>query len=495
MSLLLLLSSLLLCTLIAVGLAALPNSSLLLDEDGVESLSSSSVDVDLDNFFCQTDFDCEYLGECDIISGKCQCWDEFQGPTCATMKLQPAVSRYGVWPLSKTQHNIRINTTAYSWGFSALAQKITKNSYEGRIKYKYHAYVNVGCYFCENGMVDGTVIAYVTSDKSPEGPYEFQHVILSQVAFNPHALQLASGTIAIFYRRKPSDGNAICLGGDEDDDVTTIKTEPVVADGMYVATADSPNATESEWTSTQILIKGLEGYHISNPSAIEIIGGDEDTNNIHNKPANSVLLALRVNTNIGERVALATGPTLTGPYEFLSWVPGLGEDPFLWQDNTTGVLHIYYHVEDQRARSYWPSLHAFSIDGGRIWNVSRSLDGKGAYPASFEYISSSSSPSTGSTNIHGNTGGSRRNVSEISETRGNVELCRRERPDVLFHPETGKPWYLFTGVQLAASTKLPQCKWAYSFSLAQGFYSRGSYSLLSNDSERIVANEAVTSTS
>jgi len=51
---------------------------------------------------CTTAKDCELLGEC--VSGACQCFPGFAGPSCAQIDLEPAPSPLPAWPVRVAVH-------------------------------------------------------------------------------------------------------------------------------------------------------------------------------------------------------------------------------------------------------------------------------------------------------------------------------------------------------------------------------------------------------
>jgi hypothetical protein len=138
-------------------------------------------------------------------------------------------------------------------------------------------------------------------------------------------------------------------------------------------------------------------------------------------------------------VAVARAASLRGPFRHLANLSTCGEDPFLWQDRRDSSLHMIFHVEDERAYGEWPSLHAFSSDGGLTWGVSASPDRRGAYSTSVLY----------------------------GEGEPGERFQRRERPELILDLD-GRPRWLLSAVMRSDTHQVASyCKWGYSFSLAQ----------------------------
>ena len=98
-----------------------------------------------------------------------------------------------------------------------------------------------------------------------------------------------------------------------------------------------------------------------------------------------------------------------------------GEDPTLFVGKN-GTIHMLLHKYTNGAAPGWPGLHAFSRDGVD-WQVSETVDGKGAYSFVVEWAAG-----------------------------GATKFARRERPELTVDPATGTPLYLNTGCQLQANT-------------------------------------------
>uniref|UniRef100_A0A7S2WTF9 EGF-like domain-containing protein n=1 Tax=Mucochytrium quahogii TaxID=96639 RepID=A0A7S2WTF9_9STRA len=353
-------------------------------------------------FGCQSDEDCELNGLCE--DRVCRCFNGWKGSTCGTLDLLPAKTPYGTWPTEKEQSGIVPNSSAYSWGFSYLFS-------DG----KHHGFANVGCYICKVGQVVGSFLAHVQSDNI-EGPYSYVDTAIPQNAFNPHVYRLERG-YAMVYRSNHYDNKYSVCTGDHDTPVgppSTNTSEIKKAKAMNLAFSNSLNGP---WSIQPMVIKGWESIHVSNPSLLFLENG-------------TVLLAYRYNIG-GEHIGFAKGPSVHGPFTHYANLSIPGEDPFIWMSKR-GTFHMLFHVEDSRAYSSAPGLHAFSKDG-LSWKVSNAT--QGAY----------------STTIHFRDGTQKR-------------YYRRERPELVFNAH-GDPVHFFSAAQ--DNEKLFGCSFGYARSIVQ----------------------------
>ena len=146
---------------------------------------------------------------------------------------------------------------------------------------------------------------------------------------------------------------------------------------------------------------------------------------------------------------MAVGATFRGP--FASVLPcdynlthTWGEDPYIWQSKTDGSLHILYHCQRYgHGLPNWPALHAFSPNAGgdgtsAAWYATKSPGKVGAYGT---------------------------NVSWTNRTWSGDAFFTRQRPELLFDPQSGAPRLLYTAIQEMPAAKADG--WGWSFSFAQ----------------------------
>ncbi len=388
---------------------------------------------------CQSALDCELNGVCEILEGKCKCKSGWEGPTCGTLSLGAATR---LWPpaASGPAAALEANRSAYAWGFSHLAPSASDN-------YTSHGFVNVGCYLCAAGMVDGTLVAHVRA-AAPQGPYELVGVALPINAFNPHAVRLTNGSVALAFRSHTRDPPtfAQCIGAEPRAPCAISASEFAKRGELSLALAPGPYGP---WEVQPLRIEGWEHVHVSNPSLVELAQGA------------GALLAYRFDAEDCERVAVARATSVRGPFRHLANLSTCGEDPFLWQDRHDSSLHIIFHVEDERAYSEWPSLHAFSGDGGRSWGVSASPDRRGAYSTSVLY----------------------------GKGEPGERFQRRERPELVLDLD-GRPQWLLSAVMRSDTHQVASyCRWGYSFSLAQSVLPSAGQATSTAASEQLVSLE------
>ena len=196
-------------------------------------------------YHCDTNSDCELLGHC--VSGACNCFPGFKGPSCAQIDLKPKSVSTGMaaWPPENGYALKNESRRAYGWGFSVAPD--TKS--QGLL----HAVANVGCYLPhDNGMVTGTFLVHLTSTKGPMGPWKAVGIVAPPVSFNAHLRLAPSGQYVLFLRAglpmpSPTNWEEVACAGVSDTEwkAMVAKGPYITADqlqdpiGNYVATADS----------------------------------------------------------------------------------------------------------------------------------------------------------------------------------------------------------------------------------------------------------------
>jgi len=357
----------------------------------------------------RTSPECELNGLFDSRRGVCDCGPGWTGTTCGELELLEA-PLFGVWPTQAVQLE-KPRPRSKSWGFSMVKGD------DGM----FHGYVDTGCFDCDNVDATGNnQIVHVCSE-SPTGPFRFEDVALPINAFNPHIIKLNSGKYALLFRRNEQSHEWEPCFGDEGAPAhpvpTTNSTELAKEKGMNLALSRSP---QGPWEIHPLEIHGMEGVHVSNPSMIQLKNG-------------TFLMAFRYNTNM-EHVGIAGAEKVQGPFRFLTTLDVPGEDPFLWQDISTEYFHIIFHVENARAYSEWPSLHAFSIDG-LDWHTSKSRFGP--YSTTVRWADGTKST-----------------------------FSRRERPGIIFD-ESGNMEFLLTAVLVKHAKESSYCRNEFTFSVIQ----------------------------
>ena len=380
------------------------------------------------NYTCTTSEDCELLGSC--INNGCVCRPGWKGPSCGTVDVLPvetnregsSVVAVDVLPVVTNREGSSVvagaiwpphpdDNTTFSWGFTAVYDETSQ---------LYHAAVNVGC--CGLGKdgahwpaeptketcgvtVGGTYLAHVTSPY-PDHGYTQSGVFVGPTAFNPHLIRAPNGTFILYFRVNDKDNYEACSGGDPIQNSSSLKTYIPASDithtdpsgegpgaNMYVSSATS---MAGPWTTTRVVITGMGDLHISNPSIALLADGN-------------VMLAYRFNPHGGEQNGFALATSYRGPfgsYSNLTKAPGNDEDPYLWEQQDDGSLHILYHNGAH-------GLHAFSGDKGKTWAKSPTKSHAFAL--------------------------------EVEVGTGIFTLSRRERPELLFAND-GSPRFLINGV-------------------------------------------------
>lgn len=347
-------------------------------------------------YSCSTTADCEYLGTC--VNSVCVCLPGWTGPSCGSLNLtyvHPSVSSGAVWPSAAT-----IESGASSaWGFSPLYEPA-----DG----KYHAITTVACN--ATGVLGSggatSWMAHLVSANAA-GPYTFVQMFAPCVSFNPHATRAPNGTVLVTFRvNAVNEALPFCVDGTplppsvlNGSVIAASQLTPGDPEGgtnIYIATAPS---FAGPWSLARITNITDSPYHNSNPSLLVLADG-------------RTAMGFRYNPPGGERDAVAVAPTFTGPFTLVTALAqdmaGNDEDPFIWQERD-GSLHLMQH------------------NGPYGWHwFAPTVEGPWAR---------SPTQATIYANFANGTDGS------------SVVFHRRERPEILFDPQTRQPAYLITGVE------------------------------------------------
>ena len=136
----------------------------------------------------------------------------------------------------------------------------------------------------------------------------------------------------------------------------------------------------------------------------------------------------------GEHTGFGMANSIEGPFTIvanLSWQYSNDEDPFVWQQ-PDGTLHCLYH-NGRGSKHPNHGLHAFSTDG-KVWHK----------PAD------ALSPACAQQQVCGAL-----YTNNVTLADGTVqELEGRERPALIFDPDTRAPIWLFNGA-ISANSSVP----------------------------------------
>eukprot|EP01084_Bolivina_argentea_P270672 460309_1 len=112
---------------------------------------------------CQSDFDCEYNGKCDLITGNCTCFKAWSGYHCQQLNLEKATTLNGY-------HIINDNNSGKptsSWGGSVLIDKSDQNN-----NTKFHMFVSEFDNHCGvNSWSLNSVVTHTQSTNGYNSPY------------------------------------------------------------------------------------------------------------------------------------------------------------------------------------------------------------------------------------------------------------------------------------------------------------------------------------
>ena len=247
----------------------------------------------------------------------------------------------------------------------------------------------------------------------------------------PAAMEPAAGFLPCGPHESPEQGHdCLCSRASEHCDSNTSLSS------TYMATTE--NWPDGPWRMTplQIMGKGWAPYNATLPS----IGTSNPTMALL-KDGRAMIgfrshagywPSIHPDHGSGEHIGFGVSSSIEGPFAItanLSWQYSNDEDPFVWQQ-PAGSLHCLYHNGRGNARDQDPNhgLHAFSTDGA-VWH-------KPADALQWQCAS----------HIDGGHNCSAMYDNRIEfEDGSRLVLGGRERPALLFDPETGYPTHLFNG--------------------------------------------------
>jgi hypothetical protein len=341
---------------------------------------------------CATEFDCSLNGAC--VAGVCRCVSFWSGADCSRVSLGavPAATLGALQPAADASH----------WCASALADG-------NGTWHVYSALMDLRCGL--NSWQRNSVITHATGP-SPVGPFSSETIVQSYFSHNPKALRANDGTWLIFHIG--------CGSGTSPITTCTNGTTPVAAAGGGAAAGaaavcddygtnvlSGPSPT-GPWTAATVISPAPSptGFPRSadNPSALIL-------------PNGTTWVMFRSYNKTGKYhsvIGMARAPHWSGPYTldpaplFPQWM----EDPFLFHQPETDSFHALFHTMGGCPEV---GCHAFSKDGFS-WRVSPG----GAY-----------------------------NFSVQLDNGATVQLKRRERPQLVVDPRSGRPTHLLNGAEAA----------------------------------------------
>ena len=344
-------------------------------------------------YACTTEFDCSLNGAC--VAGACRCVSFWGGPSCSTVRFgrAPKATLGALQPAANTSH----------WCAGVLPDG-------NGTWHAYSALMDLHCGL--NAWQRNSVITHATGP-SPVGPFGAESTVLSYFAHNPKPVMASDGTWLIFHIGCGSGSDPIttCTNGTtpmqsggrgREEDVTAA---PCSDYGTSVLSAPSP---AGPWTAATVIAPppSPTGFPRSadNPSALIF-------------PDGRAWVMFRSYNRTGKYhsvIGMARAPHWSGPYAidpsplFAEWM----EDPYLFFQPETKSYHALFHTMGGCPEV---GCHAFSADGV-TWHVSPG----GAY-----------------------------NFTVALDDGSSIELKRRERPQLVFDPQSGKPTHLINGAEAA----------------------------------------------
>jgi hypothetical protein len=344
-------------------------------------------------FACTTAIDCSLNGVC--VAGTCRCVSFWGGSDCSTVRFGrvPAATLGALQPAADASH----------WCAGVLPDG-------NGTWHAYSALMDLHCGL--NAWQRNSVITHATGP-SPVGPFGPESIVLSYFSHNPKPVRANDGTWLIFHIGCGNGSAPIttCTNGTTPIAAATAEEEergaaaPCNDYGTSVLSAPSP---AGPWTAATVIAPppSPNGFPRSadNPSALIF-------------PDGRTWVMFRSYNRTGKYhsvIGMARAPHWSGPYTidaqplFPQWM----EDPYLFFQPETDSYHALFHTMGGCPEV---GCHAFSADG-LTWHVAPG----GAY-----------------------------NFSVALDDGSTVVLKRRERPQLVFDPQSGKPTHLINGAEAA----------------------------------------------
>jgi hypothetical protein len=236
----------------------------------------------------------------------------------------------------------------------------------------------------------------------PMGPFENISVVVPSFAHNAKPFQSPQdGMWLIYYIGQENNETHRCQKHRQTNTPPGGKT----AGPIMVAAADRPDAPAEEWVHYGPLTDSYEFHSATNPSPLLFQNG-------------TVLLAVSRNfLSGGKRTVLMTSNSWKGPFRNITATSttagslATGEDPDLFQ--TPRGFHMLNHNTGPSSTRLW-----YSTDGVSDWQETSSL-AKNAFNGTVTFDNGTV-----------------------------IQVCQRQRPQIVLHPEDGMPGWFWSGVML-----------------------------------------------
>ena len=347
---------------------------------------------------CSSDAECSLNGAC--VGGKCECVSFWGGPDCGTVQFGRASAALG-GALVDPRNTSR-------WCAGAVHDNATST---------WHLYSALMAEHCGlNAWQRNSVITHATS-RAPTGPFvEDATPVMGWFAHNPKPILAPDGTWLIFH---------IGCGGSTSTPTQCSNGTTPRPPATAPAPAPAPSSTAScDGYSTNVLyasspdgpwLNASTVFVPTHPNASYPFPMSADNPSPLFLADGSLLVMFRSYNGKGpfrSAIGMARAPHWRGPYTIdpAPLFPEAMEDPYLWWQPETRSYHALFHT---MGGCSGVGCHAFSADA-RSWRV-------GATPA-FDFDV------------------------EFDDGR-TVTMKRRERPQLVFDPATGRPTHLISAVQ------------------------------------------------
>eukprot|EP01084_Bolivina_argentea_P221540 375188_1 len=311
------------------------------DEEYSRTYMNISIEYDTTNStVCKTAFDCSFNGDC--VNNICTCYPQWMGPFCAVLNLKPTNKTYGY------QYTINGQRVS-SWGGAVVMDD------DGN----YHMYAAELSMYCGiNAWQPNSILIHAQSNINKEGisKYIRKDEIDTIFSHEPDAIRAPTGEYVIYYSHNypPPTGTinttpcTDCTDGITIDCTEAMKHVHPYIIYTYMIYSTNPNGpwSQPQVIPTNITIdSNLAGYIYPNGSFIGVFRTGSEISGMY-----------------------ASNWKNNQTYKYINIVlnpPNRGEDPFMWYDKRTNVLHTIWHAGG------WGmpfGYHRFSIDGGYTWN-------------------------------------------------------------------------------------------------------------------------------
>ena len=335
---------------------------------------------------CHTDSECSLAGSCST-NGTCICDGWTHGEYCEILNLLPANSqRYGYQ-----------NSSAYnSWGGASIEHNNKWYLFASQMAGQCPL---LGWWSLVSQVVRGEA-------HHPMGPFENISVVVPSFAHNAKPFRSPQdGMWLIYYIGQENGETHRCQQHRQTNAPPQDDPGGKTAGPIMVAAADRPDAPAEEWVHYGPLTDSYDFHSATNPSPLLFQNG-------------TVLLAVsRKFLSGGKRTVLMTSNSWKGPFRNITTTStaagslATGEDPDLFQ--TPRGFHMLNHNTGPSSTRLW-----YSTDGVSDWQETSSL-AKNAFNGTVTFDNGTV-----------------------------IQVCQRQRPQIVLHPEDGMPGWFWSGVML-----------------------------------------------